>query len=64
MHIHHSLHDVVGMYLQDLLSQVVAVLHHHQHVLLSDQFLDDGVDDLAHLQGFFGGVDKAPLKVD
>ena len=54
MHIHHSLHDVVGMYLQDLLGQVVAVLHHHQHVLLPDQLLDDGVDDLAHLQGFFG----------
>jgi hypothetical protein len=54
MHIHHSLHDVVGMYLQDLLGQVVAVLHHHQHVLFPDQLLDDGVDDLAHLQGFFG----------
>lgn len=64
MHMHNSLHDVVGMYLQDLLGEVVAVLHHHQHVLFPDQFLDDGVDDLAHLEGFLGGVDKAPLEVD
>jgi hypothetical protein len=52
------------MYLQDFLGEVVAVLHHHQHVFFSDQFLDDGVDDFAHLNGFFSCVDQSALEVD
>jgi hypothetical protein len=52
------------MYLQYFLGEVVAVLHHHQHMFFSDQFLDDGVDDLAHLDRFFSRVDQSALEVD
>lgn len=41
--------DVVGMYLEHLLGEVIAVLNHHEHALLFDHLLDHCVYDLLHL---------------
>jgi hypothetical protein len=52
------------VYLEHLLSEVVAVLHHHQHPFLFYHLLYHCVDDLLHLVGLVHGFDESPFEVD
>lgn len=52
------------MQLQDLLSKIRTILDHHQHPFLSDQLLNDRIDNFPHLLTLFLIVDHAGLKSD